>query len=179
MLPLMRYLLGGDRNRVDPTHRSNLAFIEGITTRFRLKMDGRKIRAYSATRKCVRPKSIQLRMAPIPSCLPAQNRPCQQRFAPQRNQALRIEVLRMDCPESHIAGWRLTMRLNDTGMQCPQTKLISANHRLPPWPTEDATPRSLDANIREFPVPEAAWATRHQSAKIEFAEQSKPEKGNS
>jgi len=39
--------------------------------------------------------------------------------------------------------------------------------------------RPAPANIREFPVPEAARAARHQSAKIEFADQSEPEKGNS
>src|ERR1700730_12357454 len=30
-------------------------------------------------------------------------------------------------------------------------------------------PRYLEPNIREFPVPEAAWAARHQSAKIELS----------
>jgi hypothetical protein len=39
--------------------------------------------------------------------------------------------------------------------------------------------RPAPTNKREFPVPEAARAARHQSAKIEFADQSEPEKGNS
>ena len=110
MLPLVRYLRSGDRNRVDHTQRSDLAFIEGITAQCRLRMDSRKIRTYGATRKRMCPKSVQLRMAPISLCLSTQYRPCQQRFAPQRNQALRIEVLRVDCPESHIARWRLTTK---------------------------------------------------------------------
>ncbi len=50
------------------------------------------------------PKALQLRMMAIASCLPAQYCASQQCFAPQRNQALRIEVLRVDCPESHITG---------------------------------------------------------------------------
>ena len=33
----------------------------------------------------------------------------------------------------------LTMRLSDAGMRRRKTKLIYPNHRLPPWPTEDAT----------------------------------------
>ncbi len=48
------------------------------------------------------PKALQLRMVPIASCLPAQYGASQECFAPQRNQALRIKVLRMDCPESHL-----------------------------------------------------------------------------
>src|SRR5450631_4223745 len=36
------------------------------------------------------------------------------------------------------------MRLSDAGLRCRQTKLIYPNHRLPPWLTEDSTPRSLE-----------------------------------
>jgi len=35
------------------------------------------------------------------------------------------------------------MRLSDAGLRRPKTKLIYPNHRLPPWLTEDNTPRSL------------------------------------
>ena len=31
------------------------------------------------------------------------------------------------------------MRLSDAGLRRRPTKLIYPNHRLPPWPTEDAT----------------------------------------
>src|ERR1700722_10879498 len=34
---------------------------------------------------------------------------------------------------------RLTMRLSDAGLRCRQMKLIYPNHRLPPWPNENAT----------------------------------------
>ena len=30
------------------------------------------------------------------------------------------------------------MRLSDAGLRCRQTKLIHPDHRLSPWPTEDA-----------------------------------------
>jgi hypothetical protein len=40
------------------------------------------------------------------------------------------------------------MRLSDAGLRRPETKLIYPSHRLPPWPTEDATPRSLQPIVR-------------------------------
>src|SRR5580692_3941018 len=33
----------------------------------------------------------------------------------------------------------LTMRLSDAGLHQRQTKALYPNHRLPPWPNEDAT----------------------------------------
>jgi hypothetical protein len=67
-------------------------------------MDYRKICIDSVARRCVRPKALQLWMVPIALCLPTQYRASQQGFAPQRNQSLRIKVLRVDCPESHVTG---------------------------------------------------------------------------
>jgi hypothetical protein len=32
----------------------------------------------------------------------------------------------------------LTMRLSDAGLRCCESKLLYPNHRLPPWPNEDA-----------------------------------------
>jgi hypothetical protein len=43
---------------------------------------------------------------------------------------------------------RLTMRLSDAGLRRGQTKLIYPNHRLPPRPTEDVSPRSLEPIVR-------------------------------
>jgi hypothetical protein len=36
------------------------------------------------------------------------------------------------------------MRLSDAGARRRQTKPVYPDHRLPPWPNEDATPRSLE-----------------------------------
>jgi len=48
--------------------------------------------------------------------------------------------------------WRnivhLTMRLSDAGLHQRQTKALYPNHRLPPWLTEDAAPRSLEPIVR-------------------------------
>lgn len=40
----------------------------------------------------------------------------------------------------------LTMRLSDAGVRQRRTKLIYTNHRLPPWPTEDAFTRDRSSD---------------------------------
>ena len=40
------------------------------------------------------------------------------------------------------------MRLSDAGLRRRQSKLLYPDHRSPPWPTEDATPRSLEPIVR-------------------------------
>src|ERR1700733_11409083 len=44
----------------------------------------------------------------------------------------------------------LTMRLSDAGLRRRPTKLIYPHHRLPPWLTEYATPRSLEPIVRLY-----------------------------
>jgi len=44
-------------------------------------------------------------------------------------------------------AWRLTTRLSDAGTR-RQTKMLYLDHRSPPCPTEDATPRSLEPIVR-------------------------------
>jgi hypothetical protein len=102
-------------------------------------MNHHKVCADGAARICMCPEALQLRMVPISSCLPTQYSPRQECFPPQRDQSLRIKVLRMDRPESHVTQWCLTMRLSDAGLRCRPTKLIYPNHLFPPSLTEDAT----------------------------------------
>jgi len=91
----------------------------------------------------MRSEALQLRMVTIASCLPTQYRPCQQCFAPQRNQTLRIEVPRMNGPQSHVIEWRLTIRM-DVGLRRRETKPPYPNHRPSPRFTEGAALPSLD-----------------------------------
>jgi hypothetical protein len=77
------------------------------------------------------PEALQLRMVPIAFCLATQYSPRQECFPPQRNQTLRIKVLRMDGPESHVTQWCLTIQR--------QAKAVYPNHLHPPWLDEDAT----------------------------------------
>ena len=106
------------------------------------------------------PEALQLRMVPITSCLSTQYSARQECFPPQRNQALRIKVLRMDGPESHVTQWRLTMRLSDAGLRRHPTKLIYPDHRPAPWPTEVVAPRSLEP-IVSCPCREEANSAYH------------------
>jgi len=46
-------------------------------------------------------------------------------------------------------GWCLTMRLSEARLRWLQTKLLYLNHRLPPWLTEDATPRDRSNRLLE------------------------------
>jgi hypothetical protein len=40
------------------------------------------------------------------------------------------------------------MRLSDAGLRRRQTNVLYPNHRLPPWPIEDAAARSLERIVR-------------------------------
>ena len=94
------------------------------------------------------PEALQLRMVPIASCSPTQYSPRQECFPPQRNQALRIKVLRMDRPESHVTQWCLTIRLSDARLRRPKPKLLYPDHRLPPRFTEVTTPAIARTMVR-------------------------------
>src|SRR5579863_3226690 len=54
----------------------------------------------------------------------------------------------LDVIEYRFIRRRLTMRLSDAGLRQRQTKALYLNHRLPPWPTEDTAPRSLEPIVR-------------------------------
>ncbi len=57
---------------------------------------------------------------------------------------------------------RLTKRLSDAGLRRRKTKAVYPGHRLPPWLTKDATPRSLQ--LLKWTPP--GMAVRHQCAKL-------------
>ena len=54
------------------------------------------------------------------------------------------------CPNDRYQAlhWGLTMRLSDTRLRRRKTKLLYTNHRFPPWPNGDDTPRSLEPIVR-------------------------------
>ncbi len=56
--------------------------------------------------------------------------------------------LRLIVTGSRRINFRLTMRLSDAGLRGPKAKLVYPDHRLPPWLTEDAAPRSLEPIVR-------------------------------
>jgi hypothetical protein len=44
------------------------------------------------------------------------------------------------------------MRLSDARLRRPKPKLIYVNHRLPHWPTEDASPRDRSNRLLDVEV---------------------------
>jgi hypothetical protein len=55
----------------------------------------------------------------------------------------------------------LTIRLSDAGLRQRQTKALYLNHRLPPWPNEDAT-RDRSNRLLGAPL-QVARTTRQNS----------------
>jgi hypothetical protein len=54
------------------------------------------------------------------------------------------------------------MRLSDAGLRRGQTKLIYPNHRLPPWPNEDA-PRDRSNRLLDDATTGRVCGDGHQS----------------
>ena len=54
-------------------------------------------------------EATKLRVTPIAPCFSAKDRPSQKRLAPECHEALRIEVLGMKSPKSHLS-WQLTLQ---------------------------------------------------------------------
>lgn len=94
-MPLVRELAGGNRNNYLGSLATELARIEGISTHDRLGMNPPQVRIDGAMRVCAIDKTLELGMVAIAARIVMQHRPGQERFAPQRDQPLRIEVFRM------------------------------------------------------------------------------------
>ena len=99
--PLKRNLSGADRKGFDRPDRTELGPVKGIASTHGLVMDGAQVRVDRKARMGMRPEAFQLGMPCIAACLAAEDRPGQQRLAPQGDQALRVEILRMQRPEAH------------------------------------------------------------------------------
>src|SRR5579863_9881445 len=111
-------------------------------------MNYRKICADGATRVGMCPEALQLRMVPIASCLPTQYSPRQECFPPQRNQALRIKVLRMDGPESHVSQWCLTDEVERRGASPASNEGTLSQSSTSSLAQRRRAPRSLEPIVR-------------------------------
>src|SRR5688572_7923965 len=94
-------LAAGHGNRRDIRYRPDLALIEGITAASRLGMDRGEIQIDRRAWCLVGTEAFELRVLPVALGLAAQHRFREQGFAPQGEQALAIEIARMQAPESH------------------------------------------------------------------------------
>ena len=100
MLPLVGHLPVSDAQLANRTDATDLPAIKGVATPRRLGMDRGEIGVDGGAGRWVSAKPFELWMMAIALRAPAQHRLRKQCLAPQRNQALRIEISRMDGPES-------------------------------------------------------------------------------
>ena len=101
VLPLVEDLPGGCQQRLNTPNRTDFPSVERVTPHRCLIMNGSEIRIDCVSGTSMREKSRQLRVVSVAASLTTQHGSCQQGLAPQCNQALRIEVTRMDRPEAH------------------------------------------------------------------------------
>src|SRR5688572_2840208 len=100
MIPLEFELPPRRHDTLAVAHRSDLRSIEGITTSIGFGVDDGQIPADCAARGGVLLKSQELRMVTIAARRTTQDRAREQRLTPERNQALRIEMRRMERPDT-------------------------------------------------------------------------------
>jgi hypothetical protein len=95
VLPFACQLAAGHGDRFDRAHRPDLAAVEGVASRCRLGVDRRKVGVDRQPRRGVGMEALELRMAGVAARPAAQDGLGQQGFAPQGEQPLAIEILRM------------------------------------------------------------------------------------
>jgi len=101
MMPLMLDLAGRDGNERLDADATDLAAVERITASRRFGMNASQVGTDRRTRRSLAVKTLELRVISIAAGVSAQHGSSQQRFSPQCDKALRIEVSRMQRPESH------------------------------------------------------------------------------
>ena len=75
-------------------------------------------------------KTLQLRMMTIANSFAAQDRACEQGFAPQSYKSLRIKIPRVNGPQPHQGvRWDLTLEVSG---RCHRECQITAAHRSGP-----------------------------------------------
>jgi hypothetical protein len=92
MAPFMLELSVRDEDPGSEACASELAPVERISARGGFGVDRLQIRTDGGKRRCLGRESSELWMIAIPAGGPAQHGTSQQGFAPERDQALRIEV---------------------------------------------------------------------------------------
>jgi hypothetical protein len=102
--PLVAYLPCGAVNPVDRSNRSNLLTIEGVTARLGFDKNRIEIGIDCGFREGMRLEPKQLRMMAIALGLAPKDCASQKRFAPQSDQALRIQIFGVERPDAHVGS---------------------------------------------------------------------------
>jgi hypothetical protein len=101
MAPFIAHLSTGYRDCQLDTASADFAAIEGKAARPGFAVDRMKIPGDGGERLRMLPESSELRVVSIATSVAAQYRLRQQGLAPQRHQALRIEIFGMQGPKTH------------------------------------------------------------------------------
>jgi hypothetical protein len=109
MMPLILYLASCYDNGCSHAHPADLAAVKGVAAGCCLVMNALQVRTDCGTWRRLGAKTLELRMMSITAGVPAENGASEEGFAPQRDEALGIEVPRMQRPEPHLR--RLTNRV--------------------------------------------------------------------
>jgi hypothetical protein len=105
MLPLEVQLSLFDFDARLPSSRGDLRSVECVSAAAGFIAHGMQIRCDRAARIALFAKAQQLRMIAIAARQSAQHGLREETFTPQRDEAGRIEIARMDGPESHAVAF--------------------------------------------------------------------------
>src|SRR6478609_2019730 len=100
--PFVVELPRGDRQRRDTPAWADLAGVECVAPGSRFRMNLRQKIVDGRDRHRMGPKALQLRMMAVAPRPAAQYRTRQQRLTPKRHQPLRVQIPRMQGPQSHV-----------------------------------------------------------------------------
>ena len=95
VLPLVDHLSARHDDGRDQTARSNLAAVEVVAALDRFLVYRAQVSVDRRARRYVRREASELRMVPVTSGLASQDGAREQRLTPERDEALWIEILRV------------------------------------------------------------------------------------
>lgn len=119
VFPLVLELASCDDNRRDGAHGADFGPIESVAARRSFSVDGTKVRAHGVTRRGVGLEPHELRVMTVAFGRAPQHRPGEQRFAPERDEPLRIEIARMNRPQPHRRIYGIWVACDQTTCQAP------------------------------------------------------------
>lgn len=101
MVPLVPELPRGALNLRVRSYRSYFSTVERVPARLGLQKHGSKVSVDRRSRSGVRLESQELGVMAIARRLAPKDRARQKRFTPQGDQALRVEIFRVEGPDAH------------------------------------------------------------------------------
>lgn len=110
MLPFISELSLGCAECDATAPRTNLVSIERIPALFCLNRHHSKICVDCSTRRCMRAKTRELGMMAVSLRRASEYCACEQPLSPECYQTLGVEILWMECPETHVGHLTVKFR---------------------------------------------------------------------